>query len=207
MRALRGALEPPWNHRGRARHELLLRPDAYFACVSARVRRAPARARGKPSRGGYPRACSPKWSCFENPATGTSRDQQGSTDETDERAAQGYGIPTGDRQQLPRRTGRRGLADGPWTPRPDRVPRRHRRSRLHQPSPAARPAFGDPVDTAIRRATKSFEPSFPSQALPQVAKTINARRKRAVSAASLRNLNTSAGVATRFRLAPLETSA
>ena len=48
---------------------------------------------------------------------------------------------------------------------------------------------------------------FPSQALPQVAKTINARRKRAVSAASLRNLNTSAGVATRFRLAPLETSA
>jgi hypothetical protein len=48
---------------------------------------------------------------------------------------------------------------------------------------------------------------FPSQALPQVAKTINARRKRAVSAASLRNLNTSAGVATRFRLAPLEISA
>jgi hypothetical protein len=48
---------------------------------------------------------------------------------------------------------------------------------------------------------------FPPQALPQVAKTINARRKRAVSAASLRNLSPSAGAATRFRLAPLETSA
>ncbi len=39
---------------------------------------------------------------------------------------------------------------------------------------------------------------FPSSALPAVASVIRARRKRTVSAASLRNLNPAAGAATRF---------
>jgi hypothetical protein len=43
---------------------------------------------------------------------------------------------------------------------------------------------------------------FPPDCLPQVAKTIRGRRKRAVSAASLRNLSPAAGAATRFGLVP-----